>query len=847
MANVLEMAIALKGKLDNSLPESFKKAAAQAQGLSKSLSSAFNGANKQMSGLSAQIKASSDKLREAQAALRASTTKTGIAIYSQRTNYINAKAAIQQYSQEIEQLRKRQESLQTAMKNQAAAQSRFNQARGRLGSAALTVGVAAAPLGAAINEAMKYESVMADVRKVVDFDTPQQFKEMNADIMQLSQRLPMTAEGIAKIVAAGGQAGIAREDLTQFAEAAAKMGVAFDITADQAGEMMAKWRTAFGMNQEQVVTLADKINYLSNVTAAGSDSISDIVTRVGPLGEVAGVNAGQIAALGASIASTGAQSDVAATGIKNMMLGLSAGAGATKSQAAAFLQLGTTAESVAARMQTDAEGTIVDILTRIKALPKEMQSSVLADMFGTESIGAIAPLLTQLDGLKENFRRVGDASQYAGSMEKEYEARSQTTENQLQLTKNSLTALAVNIGTVLLPSINALLQGAASIVTPIAQWSQQNPELTKGILAVAGAIAGLIMTMLAVNTVVAGWKSLVASFSLFTQTTKLAAAAQWVLNAAMAANPIILIVMAVIALVAALVYLWNTNEGFRNAVIAIWNSIKTTIINAFNAVVSFLSTAITTIVGFITNLPTLIAFGIGFIIGIMTQLPNIIAGAIMAAGTFLMNLPAYCVSAGIAFVGAAEAWLSLAYNTAVTWISNLVDSVYEFLLRLPDYCASAGASFVESARQWASDAYNAIMDWITRIPNAISNALSGIWDTLTGSLQSGINVGVSVAHNAAGGIYGKGAFLTTFAEQSAEAAIPLDGSKRSVGLWQQAGSMLGIEPTGSAPITFAPTINIQGGSTSTAQEVAEALERERLRFEDMMNRMLRRQRRLSYE
>ena len=78
----------------------------------------------------------------------------------------------------------------------------------------------------------------------------------------------MAASGIAKIVAAGGQAGIAKEDLLEFAQDAVKMGVAFDLTADQAGDMMAKWRSAFDLNQDGVVALADKINYLGNTTAA---------------------------------------------------------------------------------------------------------------------------------------------------------------------------------------------------------------------------------------------------------------------------------------------------------------------------------------------------------------------------------------------------------------------------------------------------------------------------------------------------------------------------------------------------------------------------------------------------
>jgi len=156
-----------------------------------------------------------------------------------------------------------------------------------------------------INQAMQFESTMADVRKVVDFDTPQQFKQMGEDILKLSTQLPMTADGIGQIVAAGGQAGIARNELKQFATDAVKMGVAFDQTAEESGQMMAQWRTAFKMTQGDVVGLADKINYLGNTGPASAGKISDIVTRIGPLGSVAGLASGEIAAMGATIAGMG--------------------------------------------------------------------------------------------------------------------------------------------------------------------------------------------------------------------------------------------------------------------------------------------------------------------------------------------------------------------------------------------------------------------------------------------------------------------------------------------------------------------------------------------------------------
>ncbi len=119
-------------------------------------------------------------------------------------------------------------------------------------------GAFAATMIAATKSAIDFESAMADVKKVVNFDTPTQFKQMNQEVLQMSRRLPMAAKDIAAIVAAGGQAGFDRSELPRFAEDAVKMGVAFDQTAAEAGEMMAKWRTSFRMTQDEVVALSDR-------------------------------------------------------------------------------------------------------------------------------------------------------------------------------------------------------------------------------------------------------------------------------------------------------------------------------------------------------------------------------------------------------------------------------------------------------------------------------------------------------------------------------------------------------------------------------------------------------------
>lgn len=356
-------------------------------------------------------------------------------------------------------------------------------------------GVLAAPFVAGIAEAIKFESAMADVKKVVNFDTPEQFKQMSQDVLKLSEALPMSAEGIAKIVAAGGQASIPRAELQAFATDAVKMGIAFDQTADQSGEMMAKWRTSFKLTQPEVVALADKINYLSNTGPANAQQISDIVTRIGPLGEIAGLASGQIAAMGATLAGVGVPSEVAATGMKNFMLALTKGSSATKTQQEAFKALRLDAKQLAVGMQKDSQGTIEDVLGRIAKVDKTKQAGLLAQLFGTESIGAIAPMLTNLDLLKKNFQSVGDAQQYGGSMQAEYASRSATTANAMQLLRNRVTSVGITVGTIFLPPLNEAMSTLGPMISQIGDLAAANPWLIKGLV---GAAIGFVALRLAV-------------------------------------------------------------------------------------------------------------------------------------------------------------------------------------------------------------------------------------------------------------------------------------------------------------------------------------------------------------
>lgn len=419
---------------------------------------------------------------------------------------------------------------------------------GKIGwSDIITGGAMAAPFIAGARAAIDFESQMADVRKVVNFDTPNQFKEMGDDIGRMSERLPMAATDIAKIVAAGGQSGIARKELLGFAEDAVKMGIAFDQTADESGDMMAKWRTAFRMNQAEVVGLADRINFLGNTGPATTKQISGIVTEVGALGEVAGMSSAQIAAIGATMAGVGVKQDVAATGIKNFMLAMTKGTAATKGQAQAFKSLRLDSKTVAENMQKDAQGTTLDLLKRIGQVDAAKRPALLAEMFGTESIGAITPLLTNLELLRSNLEKVSDAQKYAGSMEQEYASRAATTANNLQLLRNSVMGVAREVGNALLPGINAVVEQLRPWISQAAQLVRDNPQLVRGIVVAGAAFTALRAAVFA------------------------ATVATRVLGVAFAATPVGLIAVGIAAAAGLIVANWEKVGPFFSA---LWELIK---------------------------------------------------------------------------------------------------------------------------------------------------------------------------------------------------------------------------------------------------------------------------------
>ena len=384
------------------------------------------------------------------------------------------------------------------------------QSLGNAKSAFAGVAAGGAGIAVATREAIKFESAMADVAKVVDASDAQMAGLVHR-LKEMSGTIPLTVAELAQIAAAGGQLGVPIEKLDQFIELAAQMATAFNLSAEQSGQAVAKLMNIFNLPLEGVRKLGDAINVLGNTSAATEADIVNVLTRIGGSAKQFGLSAQQAAALAAAMLSLGVPAEVAGTGINALLAKLQTAGTQGKEFQQALAGMGISANQLARDIRENPQKALSGFLDTVSGIEKGRQAEILARLFGLEYQDDMARLLTGLDGYRKALKSVSDESAVAGAMQKEFDNRVQTTEAQLKLLKNEVNAVAVNLGTVLLPVLKPMISGVKDAAEGIANFAEKFPLISAaaaGLVTLAASAGALGLTFAAMR--VAGTKSLAA-------------------------------------------------------------------------------------------------------------------------------------------------------------------------------------------------------------------------------------------------------------------------------------------------------------------------------------------------
>ena len=262
-------------------------------------------------------------------------------------------------------------------------------------------------------------------------------------------------------------------------------------------------------------------------------------------------------------------------------------------------------------------------------------------------------------------------------------------------------------------------------------------------IAVAGIAAALASYKIAAIAATAAEKGM-------TLAQYAAAAAQKVLNAAMSANPIGLIILAITGLVAAFVYLWNNSEEFRQFWINLWEKIKA----AVSAAVEFFKGVPDKVKNAISGaLEKVQQWGADLVNRAKTAATNLLSNV----SSVLTNMPGKVWSAISGAISRVTQWGSDMVNKAKTAMKNVVDSVTKTLRELPSKVLTIGGDLVKGL-------WNGVNDKLTWLKSKISGFATSVLDSIknffgvhsparsSGSLKTTDWIGEMLDEGLAGGL-----------------------------------------------------------------------------------------------
>ncbi|HAT4172289.1 TPA: tape measure protein [Clostridium perfringens] len=281
-------------------------------------------------------------------------------------------------------------------------------------------------------------------------------------------------------------------------------------------------------------------------------------------------------------------------------------------------------------------------------------------------------------------------------------------------------------------------------------WCSQHINIIAALVITLGTLNLVIKGVLAAERIILfiqSFKKAIIAIKEFEILTKLATAAQWLFNAALSANPIGLVIIGLVALIAGLVYLWNTSEGFRNFWINAWESIKNTCSIAIDGISKF----------FTDTIPS--AFD------------NLINSA-KATKDFFVNGFEYIKNSiiqwGVDALATFKNWGDNVWNFFTQTIPNWIQSIANWFSELPHHIGFALGFVVTKLIMWGVDMFNYITTnvpiWIDNITNWFAQLPGRIWTWLVDSInkvkQWGLEMGTKATQIASEFLVNTGTWLS---------------------------------------------------------------------------------------
>ena len=579
---------------------------------------------------------------------------------------------------------------------------------------------------AAVKTAADFDSGMSKVA-AISGATGDDLQALRDKAREMGSKTKFSASEAAEAMEYMAMAGWKTTDMLGGIEGIMNLAAASGESLATTSDIVTDALTAFGLK-------ADDAGHFSDVLAAASSNANTNVSMMGETFKYAAPIAG---ALGFSVEDTAeAIGLMANAGIKGSQAGTSLRT--IMNNLAGDVKICGSALGEVTIQTTNADGSmrelsdiLVDCRGAFSQLSESEQAAAAEALVGKN---AMSGFLALMNAAPEDIDKLSSAIENCDGKSAEMAATMQDNlAGQLTILKSQLEELAISFGEILMPAIRSIVSGIQGFVDKLNSMDETTKRVIVTIALIVAAIGPVLIVVGKIISAVGTIMTIVPKVAAAIKAVKGAFAG---LNAVMAANPIILVIAAIAALVAAFIYLWNTSDEFRQFWIDLWENIKAVAIAVWEAISTFFSQAWEAI----KSTAETVWNGIkDFFTGLWEGITTLFTTVVTAIATFL-----------------SSAWTGIQTTATTVWnaIKGFIDGIWNGIKTAITSVATAIGSAV-------SNAWNGIKNTVTNLSNGaktaattafnnMKSAISSTVSNITSAISSGFNSAVSFIKGLAG-------------------------------------------------------------------------------------------------
>ena len=622
----------------------------------------------------------------------------------------------------------------------------------------VTVGVTA--LGtASVTTAANFESAMSQVQatmgitkdamSTVDGQSVNTMETLNALAKKMGAETAFSALECAEALNYLALAGYDTQQMCDTLPTVLNLAAAGSIDLASASDMVTDAMSALGMEVSDADVMVDQMAKTASTTNTSVAQLGEGILTIGATAKsVKGGTAELNTALGI-LANNGIKGAEGGTHLRNIILSLQ---NPTDKAADAMESLGVQVYDSQGNMRS-MNDILGDLNTSMDGMTSAEKDNIISKIFNKTDLAAANALLANTgkswDDLQSSIANSGGAAQQMADTQLD------NLQGQLTLLKSALEGLAISFGQLLMPAIKSIV----GVLQNVVDWLNSLDEGTKKVIVtvalVAGALGPVLIIVGKVISAVGTIMTVIPKLSGAITAVKTAFAA---LNTTMLANPIFLIIAAITALVAAFIYLWNTNEDFRQFWIDLWENVKQVAITVWNAIKAFfqavwdaIKVIFETVFGVIKTLVTtyfnLYKTIIETVFNVIKTVITTIWEAIKGVFTTVFNVIKTIVTTYFniyktiiqTVLTVIQTVITTIWNTIKTVITTVMNAIKTIFTTVWNAIKTIIQAVVSGIKGLITGDFTAVKNSITTIMNTIKSTISTIWNTIKSTVSTVLN------------------------------------------------------------------------------------------------------------